>query len=73
MNGSKNIGIALIVIGGAIGFWVFTRMTSLQGKLVSWSPPFTEYETYTIVGAVTAVLFLIVGIRKASEKKDSKD
>jgi uncharacterized membrane protein len=68
MNNSKNTGIALVVIGGAIGLWVFIRMTSLAGKLATWSPPFSQYETYTIVGAVVAVLFLIVGIRKVSEK-----
>ena len=71
MNNSKNVGIALIVIGGAIGFWVYTRMTSLAGKLVSWSPPFTdtEFETSTFVGAGIGVLCLIIGIRKVCEKK----
>lgn len=48
---TKKSGIILTVIGGAIAIWVFTRITSVYGKLHSWEPPFTEYETTTIVGA----------------------
>jgi len=71
-NANKNFGITLTVIAVAIGIWVYTRMTSLAGQLHSWSPPFTEYEVYTFIGGGIAVLLLIVGIQKLTDKSGSK-
>jgi hypothetical protein len=68
MQPGKTPGIILIVIGGAIGLWVFTRLTSLMGKLYSWSPPFSGYETTTMVAAGVALILIIVGIVKISKK-----
>ena len=67
---SKNLGIILCVLGGTAGIWVFTRLTSLAGKLHSWEPPFTEYETTTIVGGIIAIIFIIVGLINLTKKKD---
>jgi len=65
-------GIILTVIGGAIGVWVFTRLTSLAGKFHSWEPPFTEYETTTIIGGGIAVLFIIVGLIYLTKKREQQ-
>lgn len=70
-QGYKIGGIILTVIGGAIGVWVFTRLTSLAGKLHSWEPPFTEYETTTIIGGGIAVLFIIAGLIYLTKKQQS--
>lgn len=66
----KNLGIILCVLGGAVGAWVFTRLTSVVGKLHSWEPPFTEYETTTIIGACIAVLLIIIGLISLTKKKE---
>jgi hypothetical protein len=50
----KNIGIGLSVLGGAGLLWVFTRVTSLEGQLHSWSPPFESYEVTTIIVGLVA-------------------
>jgi len=65
---AKTVGIVLTVISGSLIFWVYSRFTSLMGRLHSWSPPFTEYETTTIAVGVIAVIMLIVGIRSLIKK-----
>lgn len=70
---SKIYGIILCVLGGAAGMWVFARLTSLAGKIHSWEPPFTDYETITIVGAVIAILFLIIGLLSLTTKEKLKE
>lgn|GEM_PF-2633376 len=67
----KNLGIGLIVVGGAGLFWVYIRATNLAGQLHSWSPPFDSYEVTTIIGGLLAVLCLTVGVRKAKRKPDA--
>jgi len=62
MEQAKTMGIILTVIGGAIGLWVFTRVTSMAGKFHSWQPPFTEYETTTLVGGGIALILIIIGL-----------
>jgi hypothetical protein len=69
--GDKNLAIGLIAIGGAGLFWVFIRMTSLAGKLCSWSPPFSEFETTTIVVGLISVLCVAIGSRKMMAKSKS--
>ena len=64
----KKLGIVLTVIGGAIGIWVFTRLTSLVGKLHTWQPPFTEYEITTLVGGAIALVLIIVGLINWTKK-----
>jgi hypothetical protein len=70
---NKNLGIGLLVVGGAGLFWVFIRMTNLEGKLCTWSPPFNSYEVTTIVGGLVALFCLAVGARKVTTKKDDGD
>ena len=65
---SKELGIVLTVIGGAIGIWVFTRLTSFAGKMHSWSPPFTGYETTTLIGGAIALVLIIVGLNNWTKK-----
>lgn len=62
-----------MVAAGVIGVWVFVRMTSLAGKMHTWSPPFSEYETWTLIAAGVAVLFLLIGIRQLTAKQDRDD
>lgn len=64
----KKLGIVLTVIGGAIGIWVFTRLTSLVGKMHTWQPPFTEYEITTLVGGAIALVLIIVGLINWTKK-----
>jgi len=70
---NKSSGIGFSVIGGAGLLWVFARMTSLVGKLHTWSPPFDSYETTTIVVGLVALLCLTIGIRKMSRKPAATD
>jgi hypothetical protein len=64
----KNLGIILLVLGGAAGIWVVTRLTSMAGKIHSWEPPFTSYEVTTIIGAVIAIFLIILGIINVTKK-----
>jgi len=64
----KKLGIVLTVIGGAIGILVFTRLTSLVGKMHTWQPPFTEYEITTLVGGAIALVLIIVGLINWTKK-----
>ena len=65
---TKKLGIFLTVVGGAIGIWVFTRLTSLVGKLHTWQPPFTEYEITTLVCGAIALVLIIVGLINWTKK-----
>jgi len=58
----KTLGIILTVLGAAGAIWAYTRVTSLYGQMHSWSPPFTTYETLTIVEGVISVALIIAGI-----------
>ena len=72
MHPVKTVGIILIIAGGAIGIWVFTRFTSLAGQLYTWEPPFSQYEVTTFCGAVVALILIIFGViclTKGSRKK----
>lgn len=66
----KNLGVVLCVLGGLGLLWLFTRLTSVMGKLCSWTPPFSDYEQTTIIGAVTTFFFIIIGIFLLVQKKD---
>ena len=68
----KNKGIIFLVLGGTAGIWVITRLTSLAGKFHSWEPPFTSYETTTIIGAVIAILLIIIGLVWVTQKKENQ-
>lgn len=69
MQQEKTKGIILTIIGGAIGVWVFTRLTSFAGQLKTWAPPFTGYEVSTLVGAGIALILIIVGVIKLTKKQ----
>ena len=64
----KTLGIIYTVIGGAIGIWVVIRMISDIGQSYSWSLPFENYETITILGAVIAVYLIIFGLINLTKK-----
>ncbi len=72
MEQAKTIGIIALVIGGAIGIWVFTRITNFAGQMHSWQPPFTdtEYEMITLGGAAIALVLIIVGLINLTKKHD---
>ncbi|MEM3170541.1 MAG: hypothetical protein QW838_07200 [Candidatus Nitrosotenuis sp.] len=65
----KNLGIILTVLGGVIGIWVFTRFTSVIGQMATWSPPFSDYETFTLLGAAAAAILVIVGLINLTKKQ----
>jgi hypothetical protein len=65
---TKTLGVVLTVIGGALIVWAYSRITSVLGKLHSWEPPFTQYETTTVAVAVIAIILLILGIRNLIKK-----
>lgn len=69
MQQTKTMGIILTVIGGSIGIWVFTRFTSLAGKLHTWGPPFTEYEVTTLASGTIALVLIIVGLINLTKKQ----
>ncbi len=66
---SKNFGIIFCVLGGTAMIWVIARLTNLAGKYQSWEPPFSEYETITIVGGIIAILLIIIGLISLTRKK----
>ncbi len=59
---ARTRGIVLTVLGGLLGIWAFTRVTSVAGRFFTWSPPFSQYETMTLVGALVAAILLISGL-----------
>lgn len=74
-------GIVLVVIGVAVGLWAYTRVTSIYGQMHSWSPPFSEYETWTLVIGGLGAIFLVGGLtmlidvmpqRKLSERSSDE-
>jgi hypothetical protein len=71
MEQAKTMGIIFLVIGGAIGIWAFTRITSFAGQLHSWTPPFTEYEMMTLGGGAIALVLIILGLINLTKKHDS--
>ena len=54
-------GIILMVGGLVLTLWVFARVTTLEGQLHKWSPPFSNYEIVTIVMGGAAMVWLIFG------------
>lgn len=62
MQLSKTLGIVLTVLGAAVGVWAFTRVTSVMGQLHTWQPPFSTYETITVIGAAISIVLIILGI-----------
>lgn len=65
---SKQLGIVLVVLGGGIGLWVYTRFTSLMGKMCSWSPPFSSFEAFTLIGAIIALVLITFGLIMLTSK-----
>ncbi len=48
MKASRITGVICTVLGGALGLWVITRLSSVAGRSYSWSPPFADYEAATL-------------------------
>jgi len=69
---NKILGIILTVVGASAIIWCISRFTSFYGKMHSWSPPFTEYETITIVSGIIGLILLIVGIVFLAKKQVAK-
>ena len=65
---AKTTGIICLVIGGAVGIWTFIRATSFSGQFHSWTPPFTQYETITLIGGGFALILIIIGLLNLSMK-----
>lgn len=61
-NNKKVVGIVLTVVGFAIGFWTFSRVTSLVGQMHTFSPPFDQYEIITFFSGGIAILLVIIGL-----------
>lgn len=72
MNSKQQVGVVLLVAAGVAGFWSYNRYSSLVGQMHSWSPPFNQFEVYTIVGGLLGVLFLVAGLRMVNAKKSEK-
>jgi len=72
MNAKQQVGVVLLVAAAIAGFWSFNRYSGLVGQLHSWAPPFSQYEVYTIVGGLVAVLCLVSGLRMLNAKKPEK-
>lgn len=74
MNAKQQVGIVLLVAAGVAGFWAYGRYSGFVGQMLSWSPPFSSYETLTIAGGLAALLFLVMGLRMiAGKKKEGSD
>ena len=75
MNTSKTTGVVCTVLGGTLGLWVIARLANFVGMRQTWAPPFARYEWITLLGAVAAVLLLIVGLvrwtRPAAPENDA--
>ena len=71
MEKAKITGIISLVIGSAIGVWVYTRITSFIGQLTPWKSPFTEYETITLWAVVIALFLIIFGLVNLTKKCNS--
>ena len=72
MNAKQQAGVVLLVAAVAAGVWSYNRYSSLVGQLHSWSPPLDQFEVYTIIGGLVALLFLVSGLRMVSGKKAEK-
>lgn len=72
MNVKQQTGVVLLVAAVAAGVWSYGRYSSLVGQLHSWSPPFDQFEVYTIVGGLVAMLCLVSGLRMVGGKKPEK-
>lgn len=72
MNAKQQVGVVLLVAAVFAGVWSFNRYTGLIGQFQSWAPPFNEFEVYTMVGALGAMLFLVSGLRMVTVKKTEK-
>jgi hypothetical protein len=70
-SGSKNLGIVLTVTGLGVGIWALTRVTSTAGQFFTWSPPFSEYEIATLVGAGISAVLLIVGLISLTSRRSN--
>ena len=56
------IGIVLTVSGGALGLYAYSRYTSIIGQFHTFTPPFTAYETITLVTAGIGMVLTISGL-----------
>ncbi|WP_438483171.1 hypothetical protein [Oleiharenicola lentus] len=72
MNAKQQTGVVLLVAAVIAGVWSYNRYSGLMGQLHSWSPPFDQFEVYTIVGALVGALCLVAGLRMVSAKKPEK-
>ena len=70
MNTTNRIGVILLMLASGLGVWVFDRVTSVVGRLHSWSPPLNEYEVTTICMGLAAAVCLLVGLRYSKDKKE---
>jgi len=64
----KSLGIVLVVTGAGIGLWVYSRFTSLYGKMHSWSPPFDQFEITTMITAVVSMALIAIGLIQLTKK-----
>lgn len=72
MNAKQQVGIVLLVAAGVAGFWAYGRYSSFVGQMLSWTPPFSKFETLTIAGGLAALLFLVMGLRLIGGKRQGK-
>ncbi len=66
----KTAGIICTVLGGALGLWVITRLSSVFGQQQTWAPPFETYEVNTLFVAAVAAVLLIVGLARLTAPQD---
>lgn len=70
MRSPKTVGIVCTVLGGALGLWVITRLSSVFGQQQTWAPPFEAYEWTTLLGAILAAGLLIVGLVRLTRPEE---
>ena len=55
-------GIISSATGVALALFTFVRITSLYGRMHTWSPPFTGYELATIATGIVGFVLLTLGV-----------
>lgn len=70
MHKNHQAGVIALVLAAVLGHWTYDRYYSLVGQVTSWSLPLSPFQTYTVVGGLIGVFFLVVGLRLTAFKPE---